>query len=180
MFSDSSLLGQTAHGLARWMAIAGGLVLLAMIAVVVISVIGRAFIWAGLKPIMGDYELVSVGMGFAVFAFLPWAHLMRGHALVSLVTDLFGDRVNAWILVVTDLMMLVASGFITWRLYFGMMDKFNYNETTILLGLPMGWAYLAGFIGAVVMVLVAVFVFGRSVTDAIAGKAPPKHVGSEH
>lgn len=162
------------------MAIAGGLVLLAMIAVVVISVIGRAFIWAGLKPIMGDYELVSVGMGFSIFAFLPWAHLMRGHALVSLVTDLFSDRVNAWILVVTDLMMLVAAAFIAWRLYFGMMDKFNYNETTILLGLPMGWAYLAGFIGAVVMVLVAAFVFGRSVTDAIAGKAPPKHVGSEH
>lgn len=180
MFSDSSLLGRTAHGLARWMAIAGGLVLLAMIAVVVISVIGRAFIWAGLKPIMGDYELVSVGMGFSIFAFLPWAHLMRGHALVSLVTDLFSDRVNAWILVVTDLMMLVAAAFIAWRLYFGMMDKFNYNETTILLGLPMGWAYLAGFIGAVVMVLVAAFVFGRSVTDAIAGKAPPKHVGSEH
>jgi len=162
------------------MAIAGGLVLFAMIVVVVVSVVGRAFIWAGLKPIMGDYELVSVGMGFAVFAFLPWAHLMRGHALVSLLTDTFGDRVNAWILVVTDLMMLVASAFIAWRLYYGMMDKFNYRETTILLGLPLGWAFMAGLVGAVVMVLVSIFVLGRSITDALAGKAPPKHVGSEH
>jgi len=162
------------------MAIAGGIVLLAMIAIVVISVIGRAFIWAGLKPILGDYELISVGMGFAVFAFLPWAHLMRGHALVSLLTDTFSDRANAWILVVTDFMMLVASAFITWRLYFGMTDKFNYRETTILLGLPLGWAFLAGFIGAVVLVLVSVFVFGRSVQDAVTGKTPPKHIGSEH
>ena len=180
MFSDSSLLGRATHGLAKWMAIAGGLVLFAMIVVVVVSVVGRAFIWAGLKPIMGDYELVSVGMGFAVFAFLPWAHLMRGHALVSLLTDTFGDRVNAWILVVTDLMMLVASAFIAWRLYYGMMDKFNYRETTILLGLPLGWAFMAGLVGAVVMVLVSIFVLGRSITDALAGKAPPKHVGSEH
>ncbi len=180
MFSDSSLLGRATHGLAKWMAIAGGIVLLAMIAIVVISVIGRAFIWAGLKPILGDYELISVGMGFAVFAFLPWAHLMRGHALVSLLTDTFSDRANAWILVVTDFMMLVASAFITWRLYFGMTDKFNYRETTILLGLPLGWAFLAGFIGAVVLVLVSVFVFGRSVQDAVTGKTPPKHIGSEH
>ncbi len=180
MFSDSSLLGRVTHGLAKWMAIAGGVTLLAMIAIVVISVIGRTFLWAGLRPILGDYELVSVGMGFAVFAFLPWAHLMRGHALVSLITDSFSDRANAWILVVTDLMMLVAAGFITWRLYFGMMDKFSYRETTILLGLPLGWAYMAGFVGAVVLVLVSVFVFGRSVQDAVAGKAPPKHAGSEH
>ncbi len=180
MFSDSSLLGRMTHGLAKWMAIAGGVALLVMIAIVVISVIGRTFIWAGLRPILGDYELISVGMGFAVFAFLPWAHLMRGHALVSLLTDSFSDRVNAWILVVTDLMMLAASAFIAWRLYFGMMDKFSYRETTILLGLPLGWAYLAGLIGAVILVLVSIFVFGRSVSDAISGKAPPKHLGSEH
>lgn len=180
MFSDSSVLGRATHGLAKWMAIAGGVVLIAMIVVVVVSVIGRAFIWAGLKPILGDYELISVGMGFAVFAFLPWAHLMRGHALVSLLTDSFSDRVNAWILVVTDLMMLVASAFIAWRLYAGMLDKFSYRETTILLGLPLGWAFLAGFIGAVVLVLVSIFVFGRSIQDAVTGKAPPKHMGSEH
>lgn len=180
MFSDESVLGRAVHGLARWMAIAGGVVLLGMIVVVVVSVVGRAFIWAGLKPILGDYELISVGMGFAVFAFLPWAHLERGHALVSLVTDNFSAAVNAWILVVTDLLMLLAATFICWRLYFGMTDKFNYHETTILLGLPMGWAFLAALVGAVVFVIVAAFVFARSCADALAGKAPAKHVGVDH
>jgi TRAP-type C4-dicarboxylate transport system permease small subunit len=180
VFQDTSLLGRCAHLLARWTALLGGFVLLTMIAIVVVSVIGRAFIWAGLKPILGDYELISVGMGFAVFAFLPWAHLTRGHALVSLVTDTFGDRANMWILVATDLLMLCGSAFIAWRLWFGMLDKFNYRETTILLGLSMGWAFAAAFAGAAVMVIVAVYVFGRSVSDAFAGRAAPKHVGSEH
>ncbi len=180
MFNDESVLGRAIRGLARWMAIAGGIVLIAMIVVVVVSVIGRAFIWAGLKPILGDYELITVGMGFAVFAFLPFAHLERGHALVSLITDKFSSAVNAWILAVTDLMMLVAAAFICWRLYFGMIDKFNYHETTILLGLPMGWAYAAAFIGAVVFVIVAAYTFLRSVSDALAGRAPAKHVGADH
>jgi TRAP-type C4-dicarboxylate transport system permease small subunit len=180
VFSDTSLLGRATYALAKWMALAGGIILLAMVVIVVLSVLGRAFIFAGLKPILGDYELISVGMGFAVFAFLPWAHLMRGHAIVSLFTDSFGDKANAWILVITDFMMLVASAFIAWRLCFGMIDKFNYHETTILLGLPMGWAFLAGFIGSVALVLVSIFVFGRSVQDALSGKAPPKHMGSEH
>lgn len=180
MFQDNSVIGRFVTGLARWMALLGGAALLAMIVIVVASVVGRAFIWAGLKPILGDYELISVGMGFAVFAFLPWAHLTRGHALVSLVTDMFSDRVNMWILVVTDLMMLFASAFIAWRLWFGMLDKFGHRETTILLGLSMGWAFAAAVVGAITMVIVAVYVFARSVSDALAGRSAPKHVGSEH
>lgn len=42
-------------GLARMLAIAGGLVLLAMVAMIVISIIGRALLFIGLKPITGDY-----------------------------------------------------------------------------------------------------------------------------
>jgi TRAP-type C4-dicarboxylate transport system permease small subunit len=61
-----------------------------------------------------------------------------------------------------------------------MLDKFNYRETTILLGISMGWAFAAAVAGAVVMVLVAIYVLGLSISDALAGRAGPKHVGSEH
>lgn len=178
MFRDDSALGRVVVGLARWTAIAGGLVLIAMVVMSVVSIIGRALLWAGLKPIIGDYELISIGMGFAVFAFLPWTHLVRGHALVSLVTDSFGPRVNSWIVVVTDLMMLVASAFIAWRLYFGMMDKFAYRETTVMLRFSLGWAYAMGFVGAVVMVIVAVYVLGRSIGNAAAGRVEAPGAGA--
>jgi len=61
-----------------------------------------------------------------------------------------------------------------------MLDKFSYRETTILLGLSMGWAFAAAMVGAAGMVFVALYVFGRSISDALAGRAGPKHVGSEH
>lgn len=179
MFNDESLLGRMIVGLAKWLAVAGGLVLMAMVAMICVSIVGRALLAFGLRPITGDYELVSIGMGFAVFAFLPWAHLTRGHALVSLITDKFSTRVNGWILVVTDLMMLVASGFLAWRLYFGMLDKFAYHETTLLLRFPLSWAYALGFIGAVIWVLVSLYVLGRSLGYAVRGEAEPKRMGAE-
>jgi len=89
VFRDDALLGRMITGLARALAVAGGLVLLAMVAMICVSIFGRALLAFGLRPITGDYELVSIGMGFAVFAFMPWTHLNRGHALVSLVTDSF-------------------------------------------------------------------------------------------
>lgn len=179
MFTDESILGRLIVALAKWLAVAGGLVLMAMVAMIVVSIFGRALLAFGLKPITGDYELVSIGMGFAIFAFMPWAHLKRGHALVSLVTDSFGLRANAWLLVITDIMMLAASGFIAWRLYFGMMDKFAYKETTLLLRFPLSWAYAMGFVGAVVLVVVSIYVLGRSVGYALRGEAEPKQAGAE-
>jgi len=179
VFKDESHLGRFVNGLAKWLAVAGGLVLMAMVAMICVSIVGRALLAFGLKPITGDYELVSIGMGFAVFAFMPWAHLTRGHALVALVTDSFGVKVNAWLLVITDLMMLVASAFIAWRLYFGMMDKFAYKETTLLLRFPLSWAYAMGFVGAVVWVLVSIYVLGRSLGYASRGEAEPKRMGAE-
>ena len=162
MFRDDAPLGRFVVGLAKWLAVAGGLVLMAMVAMIVVSIVGRSLIAIGLKPITGDYELVSIGMGFAVFAFMPWAHLTRSHALVSLVTDGMGVKVNNIILVITDTMMLVLSAFLAWRLYFGMMDKFAYRETTLLLRFPLGWGYAMGFVGAVIMVVVALYVVARS------------------
>lgn len=179
MFRDESVLGRATIGLAKGLAVLGGAALLVIVLMVVASVIGRALIWVGLRPITGDYELVSVGMGFAIFAFMPWVHLQRGHALVSLVTDSFGVRANAWLLVVSDVMMLALSSFIAWRLYFGMLDKFAYHETTLLLRFPLGWAYALGLVGAVALVLVSVYVAGRSLSYALAGQAEPRRVGAE-
>ena len=179
MFEDRSILGRLATGLAKWLAVAGALMLMVMVATMVISIGGRALIWLGLRPITGDYELVSIGMGFAVFAFMPWAHLQRGHALVALVTDSFGVRANAWILVITDLLMLAMSTFLAWRLYHGMMDKFAYGETTLLLRIPLGWGYALGLVGAITLALVSVFVLGRSISYAMSGVAEPKRAGGE-
>ncbi|RDE08686.1 TRAP transporter small permease [Pelagibacterium lacus] len=179
MFQDHSPLGRSVYALARGLALLGGVAMVVVVAMVTISIVGRALIWAGLRPILGDYEMASMGIAFAVFTFLPWAHLERGHAIVTLFTDQFGPRINAWLLVVTDTMMLVTAAFIAWRLYFGMLDKFAYRETTQLLRIPLGWGYTAGFVCTLVFVIAALYVLGRSITNALTGRSEPKHLGAE-
>ena len=101
------------------------------------------------------------------------------NAIVTIVTDRFGPVVNRWILVITDIMMLAAASFIAWRLYDGMLDKFRYNETTLLLRMPLGWSYTAGLVGAVVFVIVAIYVLGRSISNALAGRSETLSSGAE-
>ncbi len=170
---DKTIVGRLVHGLAKYVAIAGGAVLVAIVALIVISVIGRALLWAGLKPITGDYELVEAGTGFAIFAFLPWVHLTRGHALVSVFTDFLSARINAWIVVVSDTLMLAVGSFIAWRHWLGMIDKYNYGETTLLLRLPLWWSYAGGMVGAAAFVIVAAYVLARSIAEATS--ANPAH-----
>lgn len=179
MFDDHSPIGRIIHFLARYTALLGGAVLTGVIVLITLSIVGRALIWAGLRPIRGDYELASIGVAFVVFAFLPWTHLMRGHAVVTLVTDNFSKRVNAWILVLTDAAILVAAAFLTWTLYQGMLEKFAYGETTLLLRIPLGWAYASALVGCVVFVIVALFVFCRSLSNAVSGRIEASRGGAE-
>jgi TRAP-type C4-dicarboxylate transport system permease small subunit len=166
MSMDNTRVGWWVHGLAKYVAIAGGLAMIAIVVLIVISVIGRALLWAGLKPITGDYEIVEAAVGFAIFAFLPWVHLTGGHAVVSIFTDFLNARVNAWIIVVADALMLAAAAFIAWRHWLGMIDKYNYGETTLLLRMPLWWSYAGGMVGAAAFVIVAAYVLARSIAEA--------------
>jgi TRAP-type C4-dicarboxylate transport system permease small subunit len=177
---DNSRLGRLVRNLARYVAIAGGLVLVAMVVVIVSSVIGRALIWAGLKPITGDYELAEAATGFAIFAFLPWVHFTRGHAVVSIFTDFLNARINSWIVVVSDALMLAIAVFIAWRHWLGTLDKYNYGETTLLLRMPLWWAYAAGMVGAASFVIVAAYVLVRSIAEATSANPPHPTQGIVH
>lgn len=177
---DNSIVGRLVHGLAKYVAVAGGLALIAITVLIVVSVIGRALIPIGLKPITGDYEMVEMATGFAIFAFLPWVHLMRGHAIVTVFTDFFSATINAWLVVAADVLMLAVSAFIAWRHWYGMIDKLNYGETTVLLRMPLWWSYAAGMIGAAAWVVVAAYVLARSVSEAVSGNPSQPTQGVMH
>jgi len=148
--------------LARLMALIGGAVLLALIVMTCLSIIGRTLGSFGLAPVPGDFELVELGVGFAIFAFLPWCHLRQGHAAVDLFRPRFSKNLNLLIDWISDVLMLVVAFLITWRLWIGMLDKKNYTETTFILQFPMWIAYGAGLLGAVAFLIVAVFCVFRS------------------
>lgn len=55
-----------------------------------------------LRPILGEEELVTYGVGLALFAALPWVMIAKGHIRVDLFQPLFGDRLNRVLDLVAD------------------------------------------------------------------------------
>ena len=146
------------HGmqrLAKMLATAGGLILCATILMTCLSVALREL---GVGPIPGDYELVQAGVGFAIFAFLPWCHITHGHASV----DIFAQKLPAgfqhWFGVVVDCAFAAVIILITWRMGAGLVSKYGYGETTFILGYPIWWAYAGAMVGAVAASITAVYV----------------------
>jgi TRAP-type C4-dicarboxylate transport system permease small subunit len=165
---DETPIGRLVFRLATAVAIMGGAALVVVTAVTVVSVVGRALIPLGLKPILGDYEIVQVGVLFAIFCALPLTQYLRGHADVALLTDRFAPRVAAIIELVMDALMLVAMLFVVWRYSLGMIDKFGNREMTLILHLPVWTIYAVGMVGAVATVIVSAYCLLRSAANSFS------------
>jgi TRAP-type C4-dicarboxylate transport system permease small subunit len=172
---DRTIAGRLVYGLTKAVAIAGGCALFAVTVITVASVIGRALIPLGLGAIPGDFEMVQAGVLFAVFAFLPWCQLERGHAIVAIVTDNFPVRWSAIAEFVWDLCMLAAAIFIAVRLWAGLIDKSGNGESTFILRVPLWIMYSAGLVGAVVFVIAAAYCALRSGLNAVS-RSPVKPI----
>ncbi|MFB9173663.1 TRAP transporter small permease [Roseibium salinum] len=163
--------------LARAMAILGGLVLTALIALTCVSVLGRglntlghsAFLTSlseaaakaltatGVGPVSGDFELVEAGISFTIFAFLPICQLRGAHATVDVFANSFPRWLNRFLMTFWEVLLSALIILITWRLYVGMEDKMRYGETTFILQFPVWWAYGLSFAAAVIASVVAVY-----------------------
>jgi TRAP-type C4-dicarboxylate transport system permease small subunit len=138
------------YRVSRWTALVGGLMLVALMLMVVVSVIGRALIGVGLGPVPGDFELVEVGVGIAVFFFMPWCYVKGGHATVDLLHMHMPRWFQRTVDTVSDLLMLAVWLVMTWMLFQGMLEKKEYTETTFILQMPVWWAYAMCLVGAVI------------------------------
>lgn len=158
--------------LARLLAILGGLVLVAIVILTVLSVSGRALLDLGLGPIPGDFELVEAGSAFAVFSFLAWAHFRRGHVTVDLFVQRLGPRGLAALSFVANILMTIAAVIVAWRLGLGLQDKKLYGETTFILQIPVWWSYALSLVGAWTFALVALYTIWRSLNEMLGAGEP--------
>lgn len=162
-------LGRVIGAVSRWLALAGGVILTGLALMTVVSIAGRSLSFAGLGPVPGDFELVEAGCAVAVFAFLPWCQYRRGHVTVDIFISRLSPRLQAVLAMVGNAALSAVACFIAWRLWFGMIDKFSYGETTMILGMKLGYAYAAALPGAAFFALVCLYSVWRSLNEAIRG-----------
>lgn len=156
----STLLALVLHAASRCVeqaaklaALAAGLILIALIAIVAISVTGRALAPFGLSSIRGDYELVSAGVAVAAFLSFGWTQIQGGHATVDLLVERFPGPLRRIVTAAAHLTIASAGAFLCWRLAYGAMDRAAYGETMQLSRLPLVWPYLAAALGAGILAL---------------------------
>lgn len=171
----------------RTFAYAGGVVLAAIALVTVASIIGRFFLFAGLGPIKGDYEIVEMGSAIAIFAFMPFAQFKRAHVVVDIFTLRLSQRIQSFLGFMGDVLIALAAGVIVWRFWLGLGEKIPYGseavrelfsmgykpffvETTYELSVPIWIPYSFAFIGAVLFFVVSLFTVWRSLNWTLEGR----------
>ncbi|CAG1002467.1 hypothetical protein BURK1_02968 [Burkholderiales bacterium] len=125
--------GRVLYAISRAFAIAGGLVLVALTIMSLVSIAGRAMLS---MPLPGDYELVQVGCAIAVSAFLPLTQMRGGHVIVDFFTVNARPAVRAALDSLGALLLAVCAGVLAWRLGAGAIALEEANDQTTILALP--------------------------------------------
>ena len=159
-YSAGHNIGARLERLARLVAIAGGMLLIGVVLMTVISVLGRYLFNA---PIPGDYELTELACGIAVFAFFPYCHARSGNIVVEFFTGGLPTRHKTALGTLHNIAFSLVAGLITWRLFVGGMHKLADGETTLFLGIPIHWAYFSALLGAGLLTAICVLVVYRHV-----------------
>lgn len=148
-------------------AILGGVMVLVVVAINVLTVVGGI---VG-RPFPGDYELTTMGIAVAAFAFLPYCQLTGA----NVTADIFTSRASArWIAIFALIASVVAFLFailLIRQVYLGMLSQREYNYVTAILQVPNWWAYLMAM-PSLVLLIVASFI---SLLESFAGVSRGEH-----
>ncbi|MGB1092184.1 MAG: TRAP transporter small permease, partial [Oceanobacter sp.] len=111
----------------------------------------------------GDYEMVEVGLGIAVFLFLPECHIKSGHVVVDIFTNGLSAPTRARLDAMGEVLFAAAAIVMIWQLWLGGMDAFDYEEQSMILELPLWIVFVPGVIANVIILLNSIDRFSRMI-----------------
>lgn len=147
-------------------ALLGGVLLLVVVAINVISVLGGIF-W---RPFPGDFELTEVGVAVAAFMFLPYCELTGSNVTADIFTMRAGPKTIAAFKLLGSLVALGFGGLLFSRMYAGAFDQYNYDYTTTILEFPIWIAFIPILTSLALLCLAAFFTLLGNFKDLRRGK----------
>ncbi len=138
----------------RWFALVGSFIAMLVAGMSVYSIIGRAFLS---KPLFGDVELTQLGIAASISLCLPWCQLHRGNILVDFFTQSTSPRTRQILDSAGALLLAAMCVLLAWRTTMGAIAVREVSETSMILGLPMWWAYASLAPGLLLSALVAMW-----------------------
>ncbi|WP_421982102.1 TRAP transporter small permease [Roseibium sp.] len=161
---SSGLVGAASRLITVW-ALLGGLLLLAVVGVNMVSIIGSVF---G-KPFPGDFELTEMGVAVAVFTFLPYCQLVGANVSADIFTSGASKRTIAFFTLLGSLVALGFASLLIWRMYFGMLDQKEYDYTTTILQIPHWIAFIPILVSLALLAVAAIVALLRDASALSKG-----------
>jgi hypothetical protein len=118
----------------------------------------------------GDFELVAIGTGISVFAFLPWCQIVRGNVMVDFFMSAAPVRARIFGDVAGGILYLAIASLLTWRMIFGGLDMYNYNELSMTINFPRWTTFPISIAMLAFLTIVIAYTVGRSVAEMRAGR----------
>ena len=170
-------LNRAASSLAWAFALAGGAVACGVALMTVASIAGRALI---AKPIPGDVELTQFGIGLSISLCLPWCQLHGSNIIVDFFTQTVSARSLRRLDAFGALLLALMTALLAWRTATGALAIHEAGETSMILGLPMWWAYAVLAPGLALTALIALLqaglhLQGRTMTALNTPAHTPAH-----
>lgn len=114
----------------------GGLLFCLIVAMSIISIVGRKLLGA---PIQGDMELLMMGSAVAAATFLPVCEMYDHHIKVDALTTWMSERGRATLDTVAHALLTLMAVLITWRSTLYAFETHENMEVSTLLLVPIWW-----------------------------------------
>ncbi len=147
------------HIITGW-ALVGGLVLVGIVLVNAWSILAAALVN---KPFAGDFELTEMGSAIATFCFLPYCRLICANVSADIFTMRAGPRAVAAMSVFAQIIAVLFSALLIWRMGAGLQDYREYEEFTGILKIPIWWAFVPALISLGLLIVAAVITLSEAV-----------------
>lgn len=140
-----------AERLLKFVALIGGFILFAIMLLVSVAVFNRKVLN---EPILGDFEIVKIGLSLVVMMAMPYVTLRGAHIRV----DILDQYIGSFGRYVGDLFARLVSCFVFYLLivktWSKMIDAHKYGDVTNMLEIPVSIAYGAITLGFGLSILV--------------------------
>ena len=134
---DGRMFGPAGRLLLTWsksLAIAGGLVFVGLVAMSIVSIVGRkVFAWV----VPGDVELLQMCAAFAASSFFAYCHMINGDVKVDFFTHNLAPRNVARLDAFGSLLVGLFGTVLAWRTAAGALSIKEVGETSAILGWPV-------------------------------------------
>lgn len=160
-------VGRALFDIAKFLAIVGGGLVAVTAVMVTVSVTGR-YLFAA--PIPGDYDLIAIICGCAVFAFLPYCQMIRGNVVVDFFTSDISSFAKAILDAFGTLLYLLIAILFTWRLAYGGLELHASGEVLANFNFYRWWTIPFDLFCMVILILVIAYTLSRDIGDVRKGR----------